>query len=107
MWIGIAFGAVAVLWLQMVLRRRRRYRRMHTGKANKQALARWQEVRRFCRILKEEEPEDLEWLAEKAKFSQHRLTAEEQEEFDLWLAEARQRLREKKGRLFYRLFWAV
>ena len=107
MWIGIAFGAVAVLWLQMVLRRRRRYRRMHTGKANKPALARWQEVRRFCRILKEEEPEDLEQLAEKAKFSQHRLTEEERGAFDQWLAEARQRLREKKGRLFYRLFWAV
>ena len=107
MWIGIAFGAVAVLWLQMVLRRRRRYRRMHTGKANKQALARWQEVRRFCRILKEETPEDLERLAEKAKFSQHRLTEEERGAFDQWLAEARQRLREKKGRLFYRLFWAV
>ena len=107
MWIGIGAGTVAVLWLQMVLRRRRRHYKMHTGRANAKGLARWREVRRFCRILKETPPTELEELAEKARFSQHKLSAEELKAFEDWLKEARQRLKGKKGRLLYRLFWAV
>ena len=106
-WIGIAAGSVTVLWLQWHLRRKTRQRRMYGGKANAQALARWREVRRYCRILKDPPPESLKKLAEKAKFSQHTLTKEERAEFDAWLSDARARLKEKKGSFFLRLFWAV
>ena len=105
--VGCAGAALAALWLQLVLRRRWRYRRMQTGSSKRRTLARWREVVRMCRILKEEKPERLEELAEKAKFSQHRMTPEELREFDAWLSQARERFREKPCRLLRTLFWAV
>ena len=105
--VGCTGAALAALWLQLVLRRRWRYRRMRTGSSKRRTLARWREVVRMCRILKEEKPERLEELAEKAKFSQHRMTPEELREFDDWLTQARNRFREKPFRLLRTLFWAV
>ena len=105
--LGGICAAVAAVWLQYVLRRNRRYKKMRTGPVNGRALARWREVRRIGRILKEMPPETLEELAEKAKFSQHKLTLEELKEFDHWLRQALRRLKEKKFGWLIRLIWAV
>ena len=51
--------------------------------------------------------EALEELAEKAKFSQHKMTMEELKEFDHWLRQALARLKEKKFSWLIRLVWAV
>jgi len=105
--LGGICAAVAAVWLQYVLRRNRRYKKMRTGPMNGRAIARWREVRRFGRILKETPPEALEELAEKAKFSQHKMTMEELKEFDHWLRQALARLKEKKFSWLIRLIWAV
>lgn len=105
--LGWICGAVAAVWLQYALRRNRRHKRMHTGPVNSRALARWREVLRLCRILKETPPEALEALAEKAKFSQHKLTPEEMKTFDHWLRQALGRVKAKKLSLLIRLVWAV
>ena len=103
-WIAGIGGA---LWLQFWGRKRWRQVRMHDGPANRRCLARWREVLRFCRILKQEPPEELRALAEKAKFSQHRITAEELKCFDSWLRHGEKQVKTKKFALLYRLFWAV
>ena len=103
-WIAGIGGA---LWLQFWGRKRWRLVRMHDGPTNKRCLARWREVLRFCRILKTEPPEELRTLAEKARFSQHKIVAEELRCFDSWLRQAEKQVKAKKFALLYRLFWAV
>ncbi len=73
----IAMGLM--LWGQYALRRSRRKKRTGTGPANARALALWQEILCRSRILKQTPPPDLLELAEKAKFSQHTLTAQERQ----------------------------
>lgn len=102
-------GIAGVLAGQYWLRLRRRRRKMETGHPNQRALARWRYARRMARLIKAEPPQELEFLAEKAKFSQHTLTVQELMEFDLWLQEARKTLNEKPWyrRLAIKLIWAV
>ena len=100
-------GAAAVLWLQFWARRRWRQVKMHSGHPNKRCIARWREVLRFCRILKRKPPEELMLLAEKAKFSQHRIAPEELKCFDSWLRQAKSQVKAKKLGFLYRIFWAV
>ncbi len=85
---------------------RRRYLRM--GKPNRRALKRWREAEKLAKRLREEPPEELEALAQKAKFSQHTLTAQELGIFDRYLREAGHRLREKPWyyQLCYRYIFA-
>lgn len=100
---------VAVLFGQYGIRRAIRRRRMRSGRRNKRALYLWLEAKRMARITGKTAPEELKELAEKAKFSQHTLTAAELQAFDLWLEQARNILREKPWivRLAIRLIWAV
>ena len=100
-------GIVGALWLQFWARKRWRKVRMHDGPANKRCLARWREVLRFCKILKTEPPEELRSLAEKAKFSQHKIVAEELKCFDSWLRQAEKQVKAKKLAVLHRLFWAI
>lgn len=89
-------AACAGVWGQYGLRRRIRKKKMHTGHPNARVLALWREVRRYCRILGKKPPERLLSLAEKAKFSQHTLSAGERLEFDGYLKECASALRQKK-----------
>ncbi len=106
LWVAIP---VAVLFGQYGIRRAIRIRKMRSGRRNKRALYLWLEVKRMARITEKTPPEELKELAEKAKFSQHTLTAAELQEFALWLEQARNDLQEKPWivRLAIRLIWAV
>ena len=106
--IGILLAA-ALIAGQYILRRRLRLRMMSTGNVNRRALEQWREIVRLCRILKCSPPEQLLELAEKAKFSQHNLTAEERKEFRLFIDQAEAALAKKPFllRTLIRLIWAV
>lgn len=92
---GVLWTAVAVLVLiaQSGLRRRLARRRRSYGSTNEQALERWHQACRLAGVLKLRVPGELDELAQKARFSQHALTAEELERFDVWQDRARARLR--------------
>ena len=106
LWAG---GLVALVAGQYWLRRRYRLNKMCKGKRNARALAYWQEAKRMKRITGETVPDTLKALAEKAKFSQHTLTAAELLEFKLWLENAQNKLRQKPWiiRMVIRLIWAI
>ena len=95
--------------LQRAVRLSLRRRYQHSGNANDQALARWQEAQLLAKLLKQEPLAELENLAQKAKFSQHTLTAEELQQFDVYLRACRQQLRRRPWyrQLLYRFLWAV
>lgn len=90
-------GAVllGILTGQRQVRLRLRRQRQHRGKPNTQALARWQEAELLSRLLKQPPPQELEQLAQKAKFSQHTLTAEELTRFETYFRTARTELQQK------------
>ena len=106
LWAG---GAAALIAGQYWLRRRIQWKKTHRGRRNRRALAYWQEVKRMARLTGQTPPEALEALAEKAKFSQHTLTAAELLEFDFWMESARKKLNEKPWitRFVIKLVWAV
>lgn len=78
LWTALGMG---VLWLQRRLRLWLLHRWLHQGDANAQALHRWREAQYLSKVVNVELPAPLELLAQKAKFSQHSLTAEELEQF--------------------------
>ena len=100
---------VLVLPLQRSVRLALRRRSQRTGDPNRQALHRWRESLRLARILKESPTEVLIVLAQKAKFSQHRLTAEELAEFDSFNRSCLRRLKKKPWylRLIYKFIYAA
>lgn len=108
-WLGLLLGIYAVIAGQYFARLGFRRKQMHTGHPNHRALARWRMVVRLSKLIKEEPPEDLYELAEKAKFSQHTLTAGERMAFDLYLRHANEELNQKPWlkRWLIRLIWAV
>ena len=108
-WLGMLLSVCLVAVGQIALRRRLRSKRLHTGHPNQRALARWRMVLRMSRLIKEQPPEELYELAEKAKFSQHTITVGERLEFDRYLDHAQEQLRKinRWKRLLIRLIWAV
>ena len=89
-------AAVLVILLVLVQRPVRiklRKLRQQNAPSNARALALWQETELVSRLLKQPPPEELESLAQKAKFSRHTLTAEELSRFEAYLAVARGQLR--------------
>ena len=65
-------GLIGSRWLRLWLRQRR-----IRGTANQQALALWRELERLARHSGAQLPPELKALAQRARFSQHSLTAEE------------------------------
>ena len=106
--IGIAAGGL-LLTGQYALRLQLRRKKLKKGDPNRQALTRWRLVLRMAGITGNSVPEELEYLAEKAKFSQHTLTEAEITKFDTWLEQAQTALSQKSWpvKLVLRLFWAV
>lgn len=78
---------------------RLRYRvaenRWNRGKANAKALERWRQVRRLGALVGTKPPKTLDELAQKARFSQHTLTAQELDAFSRWRDQALIRLRKR------------
>ena len=86
-----------------------RRRRQETARPNARGLAMWQETELLSNLLHQTPPEALEALAQKAKFSQHTLTAEELEQFIAYLTDTRHQLEQKPWylRLVYMYFYAA
>lgn len=108
-WVLSLLAAALLLTAQRGLRRTLSRIACRTGDPNAQALARWREAERLARLLQEPPPEELASLAQKAKFSQHTLTAEELAKFDAWQRTAIRSLRQKPWylRLVYAYVFAV
>lgn len=104
-WLTTLTLAAAMLLGQRYLRLQLRNRRFTRGTPNARALARWRELERLCRMLKQEPDDSLVSLAKKAKFSQHTLTEGELSTLDAALEAAQSRLRAKPWpqRLWYTL----
>ena len=98
-----------VLFGQYAIRRRLRRKKALSGASNARALALWREILRRSRVLKQEPPEELLELAEKAKFSQHTLTAQERMALTAHLDSLNTELAKKPvlWRLLIRLIFAV
>ena len=94
---------VLVVTVQRSIRIRLRRSRQQTVRPNARGLAMWQETELLSRLLRQPSPEALETLAQKAKFSQHTLTAEELEQFTAYLTDARHQLEQKP--LYLRLVY--
>ena len=94
---------------QRSIRISRRRKRLHKGDANQQARARWQFALRLRRRTRQQIPEPLLELAEKAAYSQHMLTAQELAQFDQWLESQRNILLARPWylRLVYKWIYAV
>lgn len=88
-------GICAAVWGQYLLRIRIRRWYGSRGNANEQALARWKSARIRSRIFRQKPPAQLHELAEKAKYSQHTLTAEELGQFDRYMTDLAAALQEK------------
>lgn len=108
-WWLLPIGSVLLILLQRYLRLLFRKKCRSRGTTNAQALSRWQEAQLLARLLKEEVPDALFELAQKARFSQHTLQADELLVFDGYLKAACRRLRKDPWyrQLLYRWFWAV
>lgn len=100
-------GAVLLVWLQFALRCRSRQKRSRKGDAKQRAVTRWRYVQRLSRVLNTLPPKELLVLAEKAVFSQHKLSPEELRQFDKWIHDAEQEVRKKSFGLLHRLIWAI
>lgn len=74
--------AVMIVPLQRVIRVSWKRKQWNRGKPNKKAIARWRQTRQLAGLLKQSYPEDLDALAQKAKFSQHRILLEELQQFE-------------------------
>ena len=77
---------IALAWALVLTQYRIRHKLAQQGSPNTLALRKWQSVDLLCRVTKQTPPEELEELAQKAKFSQYTLTDEELRAFDAWLA---------------------
>ena len=100
---------VALIAGQRLLRIRLRRLRRRAANPNARGLALWQEAERLAGLLGQTPPEALEFLAQKARFSQHTLTAEELKEFTEYLTAARHQLEQQPWyrKLIYRYVYAV
>ena len=107
--VGYAVLAIAVIMLQYVLRLRHRRKGMYTGGKNRQAIRRWRYAKLLEKRLRCPVPERLDFLADKASYSQHTLTAQELSEFDAWLEERHLELRRWPllPRIFVKLIFAL
>ena len=89
-WLMLPVLAWLLIMVQYMLRRGWRN---NTPNINAKALVRWQDVEIICRFTKQEPPEELEMLAQKAKFSQHTITADELRQLDVWVGTHRAQLK--------------
>ena len=102
-------GPILLIAGQYFLRIGLRKRRRRRADTNRRALEDWREVNRLSRLLGQALPEELEELAEKAKFSQHTLTAEESDAFCQQITVLREELRRKNPfwRFVLKLVFAI
>ena len=109
LWLALIPGGIFGLWVQGPVRRCIRKRRCDRGDPNARALAKWAEAERLSRHLKQQPPEALLCLAEKAKFSPYTIADTELAAFDEYLRQAKAALKKKNFfcRLWYRWVLAL
>lgn len=95
LWLVAGLLAVLMVLLQWRMRLLWQTFRLGRGGPNKQALTRWRLLSRMARLLRLDPPEEMFWLAQKARFSQHTVTADELAQMDRVLDRMRARLRKK------------
>lgn len=97
------------LLLQYPLRLKLHQKLRCQGKPNAQALRRWQETQMLSKLRREQPPEMLHILAQKAKFSQHTLTGEELHLFEDYRRASIQWMQNRSWyhQLVYRLILAI
>ena len=100
---------VALVWGQYSLRKLLGVKHRQKGSTNAQTLAHWQYAEILAKHLNEAPPEQLQTLAEKAKFSQYAITAEELAVFAEYEAGAFVALKKKNifMQIYYRLILAL
>ena len=82
--IGLSGCLIFVLLIPIQAKLRISYKATlwNRGNTNDMAIARWKQTQKEAGILKMPYPENLDTLAQKAKFSQHRILPKELEQFD-------------------------
>lgn len=100
---------LGMVWGQYRLRLELLRRRCAHPKPNVRALHLWQDTVKLCRLCKQAPPEELEALAQKARFSQYRLTEEEIGEFTAFGEACRAAFRAKPWywQILYRIVFAL
>lgn len=94
-WILGVLGGLLTVFAQWQLRLRLQRRALEKGPVNIRAVKLWREIVRLSRLLKRRPPQKLFQLAQKAKFSQHVLTAQELAQLTEALDTCRQALKAK------------
>ena len=104
--LALVLGAV---WGQYRLRLGLTVRRCSHPDPNTRALNLWRDTVKLCRIRRQAPPEELEALAQKAKFSQYDLTDGELAEFTAFGEETRRELKLKPWymQFIYRIVFAL
>ena len=112
-WSGIGKTLLLLTAVAALTEGQRRFRlRLRKAKPkdpNTQALSRWQETERLAKFRREAPPEELERLAQKAKFSQHTLTPEELLQFEAYQRKSLRILRQRPWycQILYRYIYAL
>lgn len=108
-YMSLILGPIALTAGQYFLRISLRKRKRRKAANNEKALLDWKEVNLLSRLMKQPISEELEELAEKAKFSQYTLTAAEIDIFRNRITQLREVLRSKNWfrRLVLKLVFAL
>ena len=104
-WFILTGLIVFALWGQRVIRLNRRQRKLLEGDINIRALFAWNLSLKYAKALKKKPDNKLKKLAEKAKFSQHSLTAQELNAFNTYFSDAKENLKSSSWyqKLYHRL----
>lgn len=86
---------ISCIPLQAQVRIRRKMSLWNHGDSNERAINRWTQTKKLSKLLKLPYPDNLENIAQKAKFSQHRILQEELEQFDEFRLSAKLHIYEK------------
>ena len=107
--ISLALAVCVLLALLIQWRIRVAWHNRRKKDPNAQALILWRQLERACRAAKLTPPEEMLTLAQKARFSQHRLTAQELHQMQIALRTVHNRLRKKNifSQLVYTLVLAI
>ena len=84
-WPGTVFKgllAVVIVLLQRYIRLFWKRKQWTCGKPNEMTIARWRQTRKMAKLLKQPYPVELDGLAQKAKFSQHKIQPAELQQFE-------------------------
>ena len=106
--LGILLAVIAVIG-QWRLRLWQQRKKLRTGDPNSRLLARWALLEKLCRAHGTQPPEQLYWLAQKARFSQYTADVAELRQLDAGIKAQRDRLKARALplQLWYRLVLAL